>query len=51
MIIGENGVDHLNGKGDFQLRDSAGRYRGQCTYTSHGDFEKSCGPVATRGQF
>ena len=42
MIIDENGADRLNGKGDFQLRDSAGLRRGQCMYTSDGDFEKSC---------
>ena len=51
MIIDANGADRLNGKGDFQLRDSAGRYRGQCTYTSHWEFEKSCVSVATGGQF
>ena len=51
MIIDENGVDRLNGKGDFLFCDPAGLHRGQCTYISEEDFEKSCGPVATGGQF
>ena len=50
-MIGENGADCLNGKGDFLLRDSAGLRRGQCTYISDEDFEKSCVTVATGGQF
>ena len=29
MIIGENGADRLNGKGDFLFRDSTGLHRGQ----------------------
>lgn len=51
MIIGENGADRLNGKGDLRFRDSAGLRRRQCTYISDEDFEKSCAPVAAGGQF
>ncbi len=51
MIIDENGADRLNGKGDFQLRDSAGLRRGQCTYVSDEDFKKSYAPIATGGEF
>ena len=50
-MIGENGADRLNGKGDFLLRDSAGLHRGQCTYISDEYFEKSCAPVVAGGQF
>ena len=31
--------------------DEQGLHRGQCTYISDEDPEKSCGPVATGGQF
>ena len=31
--------------------DELGPRRGQCTYISYEDFEKSCVPVATDGQF
>ena len=40
-----------NGKGDFLFRDSTGLRRGQCTYISDEDFEKSRVPVAAGGQF
>ena len=49
MIIGENGTNRLNGKGDFLFRDLTGLRRGQCTYISDEDFEKSCVPVVTGG--
>jgi S-DNA-T family DNA segregation ATPase FtsK/SpoIIIE len=51
MIIGENGADRLNGKGDFLFRDSTGLHRGQVPYIFDEDFEKSCGPVAIGGPF
>ena len=50
-MIGENGADRLNGKGDFLLHDSAGLRQGQCTHISNEDSEKSCGLVAAVGQF
>ncbi len=51
MILDENGADRLNGNGDFLFSDSTGLRRGQCTYISDEDFEKSCGLVAAVGQF
>ena len=42
MIIGENGADRLNGKGDFLFRDSTGLHRGQVPYISDEDFESLC---------
>ena len=39
MIIGKNGADRLNGKGDFLFRDSMGLHRGQVPYISDEDFE------------
>ena len=37
MIIGENGADRLNGKGDFLFRDSTDLHRGQVPYISDED--------------
>ena len=51
MTIGENGVDRLNGKGDFLFCDSTGLRQRQCTHISNEDSEKSCGRVAAVGQF
>ncbi len=42
MIIGENGADRLNGKGDFLFLDSTGLHRGQVPYISDEDFEILC---------
>ena len=42
MIIGENGADRLNGKGDFLFRDSTGLHCGQILYISDEDFESLC---------
>ncbi len=42
MIIGENGADRLNGKGDFLFRDSTGLHRGQVPCISDEDFESLC---------
>ena len=42
MIIGENGADRLNGKGDFLFRDSTGLHRGLVPYISDEDFESLC---------
>ena len=44
MIIGENGADRLNGKGDFLFRDSTGMHRGQVPYISDEDFKSLCAP-------
>ena len=41
-MIGENGADRLNGKGDFLFRDSTGLHRGQGPYISDEDFESLC---------
>ena len=47
MIIGENGADRLNGKGDFLFRDSTGLHRGQAPYISDEDFESLCARIDT----
>ena len=41
-MIGENGADCLNGKGDFLFRDSTDLHRGQAPYISDEDFESWC---------
>ena len=39
MIIGENGADRLNGKGDFMFRDSTGLHRGTVRYGTDGGLQ------------
>ena len=42
IIIGENGADRLNGRGDFLSRDATGLHCGRAPYISDEDFERLC---------
>ena len=42
IIIGENGADRLNGRGDFLFRDATGLHCGQAPYIPDEDFERLC---------